>query len=305
MSTSVTIQVYDDEPSPQPVVGVAVEVYVANSSFVTSGTTDSSGSVNFLLPDGDYDIRFYQQGLSILPRQPQRITVDHTLSSNTFKVTGHVRTLPESPDPKRCRISGYFVGPDGRASKSIRLALEPEADVVINNTNIVVPRSTLLFESDRHTGYMQFDLLRGVNYHGYLSEVEKLLGHDPPKHEIVVADVAAVALFDLLFPLPVNVVFSQTSITIPLSAGPNSTVTVTITFSDGSQRTKQVPWAIFNLSSADNGVVEALLVDGQTVMLSPVALGTTTVTMTRTLPPKFVIDTAPTFTSQTLTVTVV
>lgn len=305
MSTSVTIRVQDDEPSPQPVVGVAVEVYMAGGPFVTSGTTDSSGSVNFLLPDGDYDVRFYQQGLSILPKQPQRITVDHTLASNTFLVTGHVRTLPESPDPKRCRVSGYFLGPDGRPSKSIRLALETEADVVINNTNIVVPRSTLLFESDRHTGYMEFDLLRGVNYHGYLSEVEKLLGHEPPKHEIVVADVPAVALFDLLFPLPVNAVFSQTSITLPLASGSNNTVTATVTFSDGSQRTKQVPWAFFTLSAADNSILQALLVDGRVVSLAPLAVGTTTVTMTRTLQPCFVIDAPPAFTSQTLTVTVV
>jgi hypothetical protein len=300
--TPVKIRIQNDQPSPSRVQGVVVWVYSAGGAFVTSGTTDVNGEAVVLLPDGDYDLLFYKQGVTVLPKQPQRVTVT-VLQSNTFLVTVHVAALPESQNPKACKISGYIFGPDGRPSRSGNFALQMVDGVVTSGDNVILPLSHMLV-SPTNTGYVEFELLRGRRYEGYFVHVEQLAGHKPPKHDIIVPDLPAFALDRLLFPVPVSVEFSETTKTISLAAGADASVTLETTYSDGSLRDKPTAWGGTVLVVEDEDVLSAVVVDGTKLQLVPKQIGVTEITFTRKITNSVSLDTLPDFVAEVLTVTV-
>jgi hypothetical protein len=310
MATPLQIRIEDDQPSPQPVSGVVVQIYTVLGVSVTSGTTDSSGIAAFLLPDATYNVLFYKQGVSILPRQPQQIVVSALAASNDFLVSAHVRTLPESPDPLRCRVSGYLIGVDGLPIQDLRLSFRPCKDLSIVGGNLVSVQSQLDVRP-LETGYFQFDLLRGLRYQAYLQGIESFpqLGISPAALAVIGPDLPAMSLVNLLFPIPVLVEFSQESISIPLSAGQDGSATLgTIHYSDGSSsgtdpssRTQQTPFAQLDYSYSDPALFSIVLANGSTV-ITPYQTGTGTVTITRTMPNAVYWPDPPEFESETLTV---
>jgi hypothetical protein len=314
MPTAMQIRILDDEPSPQPISGVVVQIFTTVGALVTSGTTNSSGIAAFSVPDATYNVLFYKQGVSILPRQPQQIVVNSSLSSNDFLVSGHVSVLPESPDPLRCRISGYLLGVDGLPIHDLRVSFRASPDVTVVGGNLLVSPQSQIDVPSTPQGYFQFDLLRGLKYTAYLRGVDKFpqLGIDPASLAVIGPPLPAMSLVNLLFPLPVLVEFSQDSISIPLADGPDGSATLgTIHYSDGSSsgtapssRTQQPPFATLNYVYSDPALFSIILANGST-QVTPYKTGTGTVTMTRTLPQSIFWDTPPAFTSETLTVTIV
>lgn len=303
-NTPCAVRVQSDDPSPAWVAGVAVYIYNPNSIvLVTSGTTDGTGTAAFLLPDGPYDVRFYKQGVSILPSQPQRIVVDHTQVGNTFIVTGHVTSMPFSTDPLRCRITGTVLGPDGAPVKEVKISFIPAPDLVVINTNVLAPQLPMHLESDDN-GYFDFTLLRSVNYLGYMTNVDTFFEKNPTELDVRVPNLASLGLNDLLFPLPLGATFSVSSITLPLVAGPNSTVFVSMPMSDGSTRTDLPPWVGITPSSTDGTIVDSVLIKGQ-LTLTPRKVGTTTLTYLRSISSDAIFNPVPAFTSGSLVVTVV
>jgi len=312
MSTPVQLTVQDDQPSPQPVQSVVVQIYTTLGALVTSGTTDSSGNVSFLLPDGPYNVLFYKQGVSILPRQPQRIVVDSLAISNNFLVSSHVSTLPESPDPLRCRASGDLLGVDGLPIHDLRISFRPTTDLQVVGGNLVSVQSQIEVKPDQN-GHFQFDLLRGVVYKAYLRAVDSfpILGIDPLALDVIGPPLPAVSLVNLLFPLPVLVEFSVDSISIPLAAGPNGDATLgTIHYADGttsgttpSNRTQLPPFARLDYVYSDPDLFSIILSNGST-QVTPYKTGTGTVTLVRSLPQSIFWPSPPAFVSETLTVTI-
>src|SRR5258708_1478053 len=110
--TLVNITVQNDNPGNTKLSGVGVFIYTTGAAFVTSNTTDVNGLAVFNLPDASYDCLFFLSGFSVV--QPQRIVVNHLLSSNNFLITGHLRIMPESLDSTLCRVSGSIYGIDGK-----------------------------------------------------------------------------------------------------------------------------------------------------------------------------------------------
>lgn len=312
MATAVQVRIQDDSPLPQAIAGVVVQVFTTLGIFLTSGTTDGSGSVSFLLLDGTYNLLFYKQGVSILPKQPQQIIVSSLAASNNFLAIGHISTLPESTDPARCRISGTLIGADGLPAQDLRISFRPCSDISVVGGSLVSVQSQ--FEvSPTERGYFQFDLIRGQVYHAYMTGIDKLprLGIEPAKFLVIGPSLPAMALVDLLFPLPVLVEFSQNTISIPLAGGPDGSSTLgTIHYADGSSsgmaqnsRTRQPPFATLNYEYSDPTLFSIILANGST-QITPNRTGTGTVILTRTLPKSIFWPTPPPFTSETLTVTI-
>ncbi len=312
---TVILTIQDDEPSPQPIVSVVVQFFTTLGTLVTQGTTNSSGQVTVVLPDGTYNVLFYKQGVSILPSQPQQIVVSAPIFPATvvsYLATGHVATLPESPDPLRCRVSGNLLGVDGLPISDLRLSFRPHPDFSVVGGNLVSLQSQIEVQPTDQ-GYFQFDLLRGLHYKADMLAVEKLpkLGITPAELVVIGPPLPSMSLPNLLFPLPVLVSFSAQTISIPLAAGQDSTSTLgTITYSDGSSsgtqpssRTQQPPFATLNYVYSDPTLFSIILANGST-QITPYKTGTGTVTLVRTLPQSIFWPTPPVFTSQTLTVTI-
>lgn len=304
MPTPVTIRVKNDAGPSVPVAGVVVQFYTAGlSALQTSGVTDSSGEVTVSLPAGDYDLLFYKFGVSVLPKQPQRITVDAGPATNVFLVACHEKTLPESISPALCRISGYLLGADGKMTRDSKLTLSAVKEIIVQGTNAITPAHPLFITPDEN-GYYEFDLMRGVAYDGYFVLVDTLIGVSPAKLDILVPDLPSCRLDTLLFPLPVSLEFSESAISLVHGADPDSSVEVTTLFTDGSERARFPPFSSV-LPSIDNpDVVSAAILDGK-LILTPNQAGTATITATRSLHEKVQwLPSAPEFTAGSIVVTV-
>jgi hypothetical protein len=302
-NTAVTIQISSDDIPSVLVSGVEVEFYSLTGTFITSGMTDPSGQVIVLLPDGTYNVLFYKQGVSILPKQPQQIAVSSLESTNTFLVTSHVRKLPESPDLLRCRISGFLVGQDNLPAQDLHLSFQSIYDISVVGGNLVSPQELMRVQPDDR-GYFQFDLIRGMRYKGFLRYIDTLplLNIDPAQLDIRTPQLPALSLPNLLFPLPTQTTFSLSMISIPLVNGPDSTVNAQTIYSDGSQRTT-VPWATLLNDLSDPEIASVVILGGK-LIITPMKVGTTTLTYHRQINQNVFWLDAPPYTAATITITV-
>jgi hypothetical protein len=298
----VTIRVLTDDSSPAPIEGVVVEFYDSSSAiFQTGGLTDSSGEVIVTLPNGNYDVLFYKVGITVLPKQPQQIVVDSSLT-NVFAVTGHVRTIPESTDPLRCTVSGSVLGVDGKQAQH-RLVFEPVKTITILSRMIIAPNSRREVASTTD-GYFEFELLRNTKYSAYFVFPQDLLGQ-PGKLDVVVPASPSIALDVLLFPVPVNLTFSSPSISLVAGSPSNETIVVTLTYSDGSTRESlSSPWAEVVVRNTNADVVEASIADAKKLILKPLTPGTVTITTERTFSDRALFDPVPDYVTQSVIVTV-
>lgn len=299
----VTIRLLSDDSSPLFISGAVVEIYDAVSAiFQTSGTTDVNGECTVLLPDGSYDVLFYKAGVSLLPRQPQRITVD-TLLTNTFESEAHIRSKPESIDPRRCTVSGYILGVDGLQAKS-RLVFEPVKTLTVLDGAVVAPYSRREVDS-REDGYFEFELLRDTKYSAYFVFPEDLFGCQPGKLDVITPDLPSVGIDVLLFPIPINLTFSSLTISLVAGGDLDESIEVELSFSDGSIReTMSSPWAGVHLTNSNSDVVEASIADARKLRLKPLAAGTATLTTVRTMADTAFFDPLQDYITDTITVTV-
>ena len=302
MATPVTINIISDDPIPVAVAGVLVNFYDLSAVLQTSGTTDSSGNVVVLLNDGTFNIFMYKVGVTFLPKQPQQIVVDHTLTSNSFKVIAHIPSRPESIDPMRCTISGHILGVDGLQAIH-RLIFEPVSDLLIMSGNVIAPLHRVEVSSDDN-GYFQFELLRNIAYNAYFLFPQDFFGEQPGKLDVQTPNQPSANLSDFLFPIPLHVSFSATTITLPVSAVWDSSTTYSVLGSDGVARNVTgTPWAGVTITNTDATIVDTKLEDG-ILMLLPKTPGTATITTVREIPSTVLFSPLPAFTSDTIVVTV-
>jgi hypothetical protein len=298
---TVLIRVMDDVPTPGPVEEVLVEFYDTSAVFQTSGTTDVDGEVTVSLPVGLYDVTFYKQGISIQPSQPLRIEVEDD-DPHEFEAEAHVRTLPESTNPDRCKISGYILGAGGGRYKT-SIVFKPRLELVIVSGNVTAIDAGIEVFSDDN-GYFEFELLRDKAYTGRFVVPQTLFGEDPGTLCCQTPDGPAVELYKFLFPVPVNMNFSANAISLVAGDDPDETIEWTLTYNDGTERdTLSTPWGCVSLTNTDNEVVEACL-EGGVLTLTPLGAGTATITTVRTVPSTVSYDPLPDFVTESVVVTV-
>ena len=297
-----TIRIEDDTPGTDPVSGVLVEFFTTVGVFETLGTSDVAGEVTVDLPIGLHNVFFYKTGVSILPKQPQQIDVLDLPATNIFLVSAHVKELPESVDPLRCKVSGHILGLDGKGSKH-RLIFDTLKTPIILIGNIIAPYHRIEFDSDEN-GYFEFELLRNTHYNAYFVFPQDLFGMQPGVLDVITPNQPAVTLNDFLFPIPLNMDFSANTISLTAGADWDDSIEADVSFSDGSSRdTTSTPWAAIKIVNSDNLVVEAVLISGK-LALKPLAAGTATITTEREIPDQAVIDPLEAYTSESVVVTV-
>jgi hypothetical protein len=305
--TTTTIILESDDPSPVLIEDVLVNVYDTGGVFQTSGNTDVDGEAIFDLPDDDYDLTFYKQGVSIIAGMPLRITVDAAdtdVPPNTWKVIAHITASPEAIDPLLCRISGYIRGADGSFTKDGKLTAAPVKETGVLGGNVIAPQHLAYIRPDDN-GYYEFDLLRGVNYNVYFHFLEELLSTKPPSLTCIVPDLPALPIADFLFPVQVDADFDPEVLAIDVG-DENTDVALTITYSDGSTSVTRTASPGFSgiIPESDDEDVATVELLGYTVCVVGIGVGTANITITRTISADIHYDPVPTFTTETLVVTV-
>lgn len=321
-----TIKVQNDDVSNTVVSGVSIYLYTTSSVFVTSGTTNSSGVMTIDVPIDTYDLLFFKQAMTV--PQPQRIVMS-SMGTNNFLVTGHIRTMPESLDTTLCKVSGFVVDNTGTKTKDVYVRFNPIYENMILNGNQILntPQS---FNCDKR-GYFEFDLVRTLKYQVFIE------GH-PWTVICKVPDMPSINLFDLIFPLPISITKSASTITLPLSGGQNTSVTYTVNYSDHNtgplfnnwsgdwsiyncwdsnwwQACEVLPfwwnqdglqggWSIIHVDNS-NPTVATFSSNMTNFIINPLVTGSTTITFTRLINPHYIWINGPTFTTSTLTITVI
>jgi hypothetical protein len=299
-----TIRIQNDLPAHSRVAGVLVEFYDLAGVFQTSGTTDANGEVAVTLPAASYDVFMFKEGVTILPKQPQEIDVLDPPVENTFRVSCHVRELPESLDPVKCRVTGKVIGTGGGPSRD-RLIFTPIKYLSVIGEDVLLPESRAEFAPD-DLGNFDFELLRGQEYNCYFLHLESLFGGTENCVKAIVPSAGGVQLDKLLFPLPVSLSFSESSISILLADGKNEDINYTIGYSDGSDsgdRPGGVLWASTKTDNSDATVVCAEILGGK-LYLTPLAVGTVIVTTVRVLKQDVFWNSPPAYVSESIEVTV-
>ncbi len=308
--TITTITLKSDDISPVLISGVGVRVFTTLGAFVTSGSTNGSGQVVFDLPDADYDLYFFKMGVSPNAGQPQRITVsasDLHIPPNSFTVISHITAMPESVDPTLCTISGSIRGSDGSFTGDVKLALGMRPHVGVISGVIIAPVDIVDILPDAN-GYYEFTLLRKQKYHVYFPQLVKLLEQDPPELHCIVPDLPALDLTDFLFPVPISGTFAQTTLSMHVG-DPTAIVNATITYSDGSVNQDGIrpspPFFTGVGVTSDNDAAASVSMIADQVFVVANGVGTAHITITRTVNTDMMVyDPVPSFTTQTLVVTV-
>jgi hypothetical protein len=297
-----TIRMLSDDTIPIAIPGVVVEFYSTAGAFITSGTSDSAGEVTVTLPAAFYDILMFKIGISVLPKQPQRIQVLTQVPPNVFEVTAHIRVLPETNDLTLCRVSGYVINSHGKPQKGVKISLGPTLELVDVSTRLVDPDHQVDVTSD-DKGYFEFDLLRKVTYEGYILYKDDWMGQTPGTLVILAPDRPSVPLEYLLFPIPQAVDFSAPTLSVPINTIDDS-ITIIVTFTDGNVRQLPLQWGGYNLTISDADIFD-FEVAGDKLVITGKTAGTATLTAERTLPVTSLWLPEPSFASDTLTVTVI
>jgi hypothetical protein len=287
--TTITIQ--NDNPSHTKIANVNVSLYTPSAVFVTSSTTDINGLITLNIPDGTYDCLFFKQGATFT--QPQRIIID-SLVTNNFLITGHIKVMPESLDNTLCRVSGYINGVDGKPVADLDVRFNPLPLNMIVNSNLIF-NDPIQATSDKK-GYFEFDLLRGINYE---ASVEGYLYPLISK----TANVPAVKVSDLLFPIPANISLSLSTLNTALSGGNNSSVSYTVTYTDFNTGKLANDWSSVEVNYSVNDIVKIGATDTNLVV-TPLRTGTTVVTFVRVIKDLYIWVNPPVFTAQSLTINV-
>lgn len=309
--TLATITLKSDDLSPVFIGSLIVRVFNTGGVFVTSGSTNSSGVVVFDLPDADYDLTFFKMGVAPTSGQPQRITVsvsDPDVPPNTYVVIAHITTRPESSDPLLCRISGTIRGIDGSNAPAVHLAIGMDPEVAVLSGVIISPADTVAVYSD-DTGYFEFDLLRGMKYRIYFPQLFQLFNVEPAMVLSLPPNLPAIDLKDLLFPVPVTANFEELTLALSVGGIPDDSIGCTITYSDGSVNSDGIrpvpPYFTGVTAVSDQELIVDAVFSVDKLIITPKSAGTANITITRQVSTTLIAyDPLPSFTSQTLVVTV-
>ncbi len=289
----VKVLVLDDNPGTTEIVGANVYFYSTIGVLQTSAVTDSDGIATVTLPAGTYDLYVFKIGYSTV--QPQLVVVDAILE-NSFQVNGHLKKLPEPQDPTLCRVSGNVITFSGTPAKSFELTFTQDPKNIIVGKRQVFNRP-IMVKSD-NKGYFEFDLLRKVKYK---ADVQNYFGNE----EIIVKtpDRPAVYVSDLLFPIPLSIDLSRATLALSVGGAVDTSVTYTVHYSDGNTDLVGHEWYNLIITSSNPSVVEVGGSFGR-LAISPIGVGTATISFTRRFPDEYLwLDTAA-FESDTLVVTV-
>jgi hypothetical protein len=278
------IFVVDTTLSPQPIVGVVVNLYdPANQyAFVATATTDSTGKAAFLVPGSgapgySYEVRFFKLG--VIFTSPFSIQVIDPLTgseTNQFNAAGTLLTLETATDPRNCRCTGRFMDQSNQPIEGLQLYVG--ADMPFQNPKVVdgnmIASSDTCYTTDC-SGYVKIDLLRtGVFW-------VRFAGDESETWRITVPNQSSVNLNDLIHPQPAVLTYNSEdapSNTLNLTVGQTADVAMSLLFTNFQTLTSQIT-EYLQFTPSETGIVD-FSAFGTNGSLSFLALAAGTVTIT-------------------------
>jgi hypothetical protein len=272
---TVHVLLQTDEITPQPVDGVGVRVYSSDGiTLLTEGVSGDAddGLVEFVLdgtasPGTESMLLFYIIGGAI--QNPQRIQVISPPGDNNFEITVSQFTLPTSPYPRLCRVSGYVLGPTGSPLPGVDMHfMRCSSPISIDGSLVLGERAA---QRTSKSGWFEIDLLRGSSYHVTVDTLVHM-------REIFVPDVAGIRLSDLLFPVVRSVELTPAG---PWSIAEGASLDVTVEATVSDYRVLEGTAREDIIYEVDDASVVGLSVCSDRLVLTGRSPGSATLTVTR------------------------
>ena len=279
---TVRVVVIDTEVPAGVIAGATVRVFTTAEVFVTSAVTNGSGiadiTVDGSLTGTSYHVRFQKDTVSF--DTPQVISVYSPVGgapsgTNDFEVEGDLNASSAPGDANLCRCAGYFRDVAGVAKESLAIRFESMYNPMIVAGQIVT--ASPVYKETDSDGYITVDLYRNSELMVSLlgEHIDSNFGY---QRTIVVPDRSTCSLSDLLWPVPISVVFSPVS-PIALTVGTSTDVTATVTGTNyqvltGSAR-DDVEYTVSDTS------VATVTVNEDNITLRGESIGSTTLVVSR------------------------
>jgi hypothetical protein len=221
------ITIYCQDADLDPVDDVLVRLYTALGVLLTSGTTGEGANedgevILTVAAAGSYVARFSMADPGYAIVSPQSVVVVADGDDYTIDVVLFER--PQATDPRLCRVSGFVQDLAGNDLRSALLQVEIASPPILLSGAVIYPSTFRRYTTE--TGYVVFDLVREQTY--------RIKAGDTVYEDLLVPDSAAVDLADLLYPIPISVTFTPTSVTTDDET--TETIAVSVVLSDGSTR---------------------------------------------------------------------
>lgn len=275
--TTATFYAWDsvDQTAATGVEDVQVRLYSDDgSTFITYGTTDSSGEFTTDVPDATYWVRFFKTGYAFASKL--YVEVDAAQASNTFDVEAeNLEELPPSAANNLCRVSGYAVDAGGQPRKgaTFQFMLSQVRHIVSGRP---ITAAKVISRSDEY-GYLEVELIQNAFYEVVVE------GLDDQVFMAQVPELQSCNLTELIWPYPARVDLSSSSVAV--ASGDDEDVTVTLVLSSGVEMPlpDDAPAGAVSFTvapeSSDTDVATVSLSDS-TLTITGVAAGSCTVTFT-------------------------
>jgi len=236
---------------------------LSNGAFYTEATTDVDGKVSFLLPSNQtFELRFGKSQVTFV--NPLFIEVLENVT-NSFEVFGVSWVRPIAADPDFCRVSGYFIGADGKPASGAVIHVNVKYLPLLLRDKYVMKGITAVTDKN---GYAEFDLIRCAYFDVTVSGASDMVRH------ISVPDAPSCNLPDLLFPKIAKVILDPVSLGI--SVGSEADFTPTVQTTDGrilpGTAQDDVQWSI-----ADTGIAVISALTDTLLKVKGIAAGTTSI----------------------------
>lgn len=275
---TVRVSFLKDEIVPAFVDGVAVRVFDSSNTLITtaiSGATGIPGTIEVELegddPPTEYLLRFYLVGATIAPKRIQVFSPPELAptGTNDFTVMAEVFSLEPATDPLMCRVSGYVIGPHGKARPGVDISFTPKFYAFVDQTRAALT-GRFVHRTDRR-GFLSVDLYRlGM----YQVTVE---GREVLERSIEVPDRSSILLGHLLFPIVTSVMYLEPG-PYTVARGQNLVLTPLVRSSD--YRDLGVGAGDVLYSTADTSIASVQIL-GDRIVVRGNAPGTTALRVTR------------------------
>ena len=276
-------------PGGVGVAGVVVRLYTSDGAFITTATTDADGLAYLgSRAVDDYELRLSAPAPAVFSSGTmQAITVPNSANNYAFDVVVNTAALSTATDAHLCRCSGYFKDAFGLPLVGVTIAFSEDGSMPAllyysgaNTTHAVVPGSRYV-RTDA-LGFAQVDLYRTQMYSVIME------GYEAVSRTILVPDLSASSLPDVLFPSVHRIEWLENDSVIMPTTAPSLALTVDqvkildvqTVFRSGvvSSGLKDV-----TVESTDTGIVSISVLDGIATLVGN-GTGTTTIAVTRVTP---------------------
>jgi hypothetical protein len=289
----------DMVPTPSPIEGVKIRLFNSSDLYMTEVETDEDGEAAIVLsgaptPGQKYIVRLFPPlGHEIPVGMTQEIYVFDPVAppnTNIFDFTVIPVTIPVSGNPLMCRLTGQFIDATGTPIPDLELVFRPRegypskilSGLPFNGEPSVIGSAMVLSEvraTTDHAGKVDFELPREGVFDVFITGMYEPFTN--PLSSVWIPDAAGAALVDVLYPYVTTVTFSSVAIALTVG-GPGVEVELTVEASNKQENIEGTEaLASLLVFSTDETIATVMLTEDGKLLVSPVAVGSTTIGVAR------------------------